>query len=258
MNFTNSIKVIKALINGKSIAPIQSFYDKRYPPTKFFKYNLPEIYIQCIMCGFPRSGTHWIRNVIEKSTGQKTGDLYSKKPSPLDKQVIIVKIHARSKSIAYLKALWLLPRFKFGGKYIYVYRDPRDAIISLYEMYKNAKEMDDLQTDEFLKIYDPIRQFRWEIKAWVFPDHKNVFLVKYEDLKLFPEKGFERIFNYLGLNASLAEESIGKLVATSDSKKRPRGIAYAWKDAPSEYEYIIECASKQLKSEIKILGYEEA
>ena len=254
--FGNSINAFKNLITGQSIASIKSLYDARYPLTKFLKPQHSKIFIQCIMCGFPRTGTHWIRNVIEKSSGQMTYDLNTNKPSPSNKKVLLIKIHARNKSIARLKALWHLPRFDFGGKYIYVYRDPRDAIISLYEMYKKIKAINDLNPEKFLNIYDPIGQYRWEINKWVKPKHKNVLLVKFENLKLYPSENFQRIFSFLGLDSPIAVESFGNLVGTTDTKKRPRGTAYGWKNASVDYKYIIETVTNRLEKEIKLLGYE--
>jgi Sulfotransferase domain len=255
--FANFVKAIKGVITGKSIAPMTSFYDARYPPTKFLRYHQSKIHIQCIMCGFPRTGTHWIRNVIEKSTGKKTFNLYANKPSPSDKDVLLIKVHARNKFIARVKTLWLLPPFDFGSKYIYVYRDPRDSIISMYEMYKKAKEFVDLDTEEFLDINDPISQYRWEINAWVFQKHEDVLLVKFEDLKMFPSEGFRRIFRFLGLNSTIADESIRQMVCALDTKKRPRGTAYGWKKAPVEYQSIIDAVVNKLDKEIRLLGYDE-
>ena len=254
--FGNSINVIKSLITGKSISSLKSLYSTQYPPTKFLKPQHSKIHIQCIMSGFPRAGTHWIRNVIEKSTGRETYDLHYKRPSHLNKDVLLIKIHARNKFIAHLKALWLLPRFDFGGKYIYVYRDPRDAIISLYEMYKKIKAIDDLDPEHFLNIYDPIGQYSWEINRWVVPNHKDVLLVKFENLKLNSLEEFPRIFRFLCLDFPIAVESIGKLVATTDAKKRPRGTAYGWKNASIDYKSIIDTVNSRLEREIKMLGYE--
>ena len=254
----NVIKGVKSLLKGKSMAPISTFFDPRYPPTKFFQRNQIKLEIRCIMCGFPRSGTHWIKNVIEKSTNYKTGDLFENKPEPLDKLVLVMKIHARNKSIAYLKAKWLLPPFEFGGKYIYVYRDPRDSIISLFEMYEKNSIQKKMTIMEFFKIYDPIAQYRWEINHWVSPKHKNLLLVKFEDLKLFPKEGFQRIFSYIGMNGVSFEQHINQMVAMVDHNQRPRGIAYGWKSAPKKYEQIIKKVSKDLKNEIIMLGYDES
>ncbi|MFX0197730.1 MAG: hypothetical protein ACFFCW_16540 [Candidatus Hodarchaeota archaeon] len=45
-------------------------------------------------------------------------------------------------------------------------------------------------------------------------------------------------------------------MATSDQKKRPRGMAYGWKIAPSEYRALIDKVNEQLAREIEFLGYE--
>lgn len=256
LNFINLFKSVKALITGKSIISARYFYDSRYPPTKFLSYNKSKINIRCILCGFPRTGTHWIRNVIEKSSGEKTFNLYENKPSLKDKNVLLIKIHARSKFIANVKSLWLLPPFSFGGKYIYVYRDPRDAIISLYEMYKKEKKNKNLDSKEYLESQDPIGQYKWEINSWVAKKHDNVLLVRFEDLKISPLDGFKRILEFLDLNVPVKIDSIQKMVNTEDNTQRPRGTAYGWKRASKEYEYIIKAVSKRLKKEIAMLGYE--
>ncbi len=199
------------------------------------------------MCGFPRTGTHWIRQVVEKSTGHKTCNMYEDKPTYVDKKVLLIKIHARSRRIAYVKALLLLPAFKFGGKYIYVYRDPRDAIISLYEMYRKLKNLPNLDETKFLSVYDPIRQYQWEINSWVLSNQKNVLIVKFEELKRSPNNVFKKIFDYIGVNAEISENAVKKMVATSDSKIRPRGTIYGWKKTSGEYQNIITTVSYRLK-----------
>ena len=254
-NIINLIKAIKNIITGKSFSSVRSYYDYRHL-TKFIKPNLPKIDIHCIMCGYPRSGTHWIRNVVEKSTGERTYDMSKNKPVPSDTNVCLIKIHARSKFVARLKALWL-PRHNFQGKYIYVYRDPRDAIISLYEMYKKKKNLPDLKQEDFLKIYDHIGQYKWEINAWVLKNHKNVMLVKFEDLKAQPEVMFERILAYLNLVGTLDKSSIDEKVGLSDSKNRHRATSYAWKHAGGSYRCIVDSVNRELKKEIKLLGYKE-
>jgi hypothetical protein len=208
------------------------------------------------MSGYPRSGTHWIRNVIEKSSGVKTFHIHGGEITPATKDVCVIKIHARSKWVARFKALWLLPPHNFGGKYIYVYRDPRDAIISLYEMYKNVKDSPDLEPKDFIKLYDPIRQYKWEINAWVLHNHKDVLLVRFEDLKMHPVATYEKIFGYLNIDAPVDRESIGEKVLMSDSENRPRATAYGWKKAGPKYQCIIDSVNKELDKEIKLLGYE--
>ena len=135
-NCINLAKTVRNLVTSKSIATLGTCYDSRYPPTKFLRPNSPKIEIQCLMSGYPRTGTHWIMNVVAKNSNRKVCSIEQRLVTPDDKNVCIVKIHARNKYMARAKALWLLPRHNFKGKYIYVYRDPRDSIISLYELYK--------------------------------------------------------------------------------------------------------------------------
>ena len=257
MEIVNLTKTVKNRLTGKSFRPGSAF--KNFNPEQLawiLNRSIPRSRIHCIMCGFPRSGTHWIRSVIEKSTGEKTYEL-SKKFEPTDRNVLLIKIHARNKTVARAKAFFELPPHNFDGKYIYVYRDPRDSIISLYEMYKKVKGFSDLKPVEFLYNYDPVGQYRWEFNAWVLHRHKNVLLVKFEDLKSDPLAHFTKIFEYLSLHASVDKKSIGKIIGAVDTKKRPRGTAYGWKIAPREYTKFIDIISKKLAGEIKMLGYDD-
>ena len=257
MELVNLIKTVKIRLTGKSFRPgstLKKINSEQL--TWILNRSIPRSRIHCIMCGFPRSGTHWIRNVIEKSTGEKTYELF-KKYNPTDKNILLIKIHARNKIVARTKAFLELPPHNFDGKYIYVYRDPRDSIISLYEMYKKRKVFSDLKPVEFLHNYDPVGHYRWEIDAWVLHHHKNVLLVKFEDLKSDPLISFTKIFEYLSLKAPVDRKSIGKIVGPVDTKKRPRGTAYGWKNAPIEYTKLIDIVSKKLAREIKMLGYDD-
>ena len=194
-------------------------------------------------------------HVVRKSTGLNTHIITTKKPFHSDKNGILIKIHARNKFLARVKALWLLPPHNFEGRYIYAYRDPRDAVLSLYEMYKHQKGLPNLTPENFLKDYDPIGQYRWEIGAWVMRKHYNVLLVRYEDLKQDPVAEFQRIFRFLNLEGDVDEESISKMIFRADTTKRARGTAYGWKSAPAEYQRMIELISSRLEKEIRALNY---
>lgn len=255
---SNLIRTARNLASGRYMATLKSYYDPRFPPTKFFSCAADRPRVKCILSGFPRTGTHWVRNVIHRSTGLSTYSVATKGPLPSDGNGFLVKVHARNKFIARWKALWLLPRHDFDGAYIYTYRDPRDAILSLYEMYKLKKDRQDLSQPDFLDMYDPIGQYKWEIRAWVMHEHKNVLQVRFEDLQRDPLVEFQRIFRYLGLEGIVNEDSLGEPVAKADGSNRPRRTAFAWKIAPAEYAPLIELVSARLKKEISALDYETA
>ena len=164
--------------------------------------------VLCVMCGFPRSGTHWIRNVVEKSSGLYCPNLedidYSK--VSVNKKMPVMKIHARSKLVLKIKMFFRLPPHSFQKKYIYVYRDPRDAIISLYNMYNIIKNKN-LSQKEFLQIYDPIGQFKWEINSWVLgKKSKNILIIRFEDLKLNSTSTFKQILTFLNIKNEINNE----------------------------------------------------
>ncbi len=252
----NSIKTVKNIVTNKHFGASK---EKKINIGYAINGLLPfgsKAEIQCILCGYPRSGTHWIRSVIEKSSDYKTYDLFENKPNINEKKILAIKIHARNKLIARAKALLRLPPHKFSGQYIYTYRDPRDTLISLFEMYKKAKDVPNLDAEEFIRFYDPIRQYRWEIHSWVFPKHDNVLLVRFEDLKLNSIAEFERIFSFLKIDAPVNEEAIGIKVGLMDGTNRPRATVFGWKNAPEEYKSLINHTNFALKQEIKMLGYE--
>ncbi len=252
----NLVITTKNHIFGRQLRPFTAFFDSRYPPTKFLSLKKPMVNIRCILCGYPRSGTAWILNVINQSTSHKTAQIQKRTVTPGDREICLIKVHARNRLVARLKTLLILPRHRFGGKYIYVYRDPRDAILSLYEMYKNSKDTPDLSQEEFIRQTDPIGQYKWEIQDWVLKPHKNVLLVRYEDLKEDPVAMFRRIFSYLGIDDPVNEEALGQRVGGADRKDRPRATAYGWKNAPPEYRHLIGAINDRLAGEIKALNYE--
>lgn len=138
-----------------------------------------------------------------------------------------------------------------------MYRDPRDAIISLYEMYRERTHRSNLNPELFLELYDPIGQFRWEFDSWIKKNPTRVMSVKYEDLKTDPKEGFRRIFDYIGIASSVDPSAINTPVnQVEQNSNRPRRAAYGWKSAPAEYQPLIEHVSEALFDEIRYLNYE--
>ena len=260
MNLKNAIKSLKLRLSGGHLGKwklryqlsLKDLFIKLFTKSKSFE-------VSCVLCGFPRTGTHWIRNVVQQSTGQYCPSLddvdYNK--IELNKKIPLFKIHARSKFISRLKLFFKLPPHKFDEKYIYVYRDPRDAIISLYNMYNILKNKN-LSQKQFLHDYDPIGQFKWEINSWVLgKSNSNTLIVRFEDLKINTFITFKNIFSFIGLQNDLDEHVLNEYVGVVEDNKRIKGEVYGWKKTYSEYEILIDEINKKLNSEIKALKYDE-
>ncbi|MCB2141154.1 sulfotransferase domain-containing protein [bacterium] len=194
----NSLKAFKNIVSGKSMSSLSTIIPIQKIIEKLIHSRNKKIFIDAFLCGFPRSGTHWILNVVQESTGIPTYEI-SKNERITNNRLILVKIHARNRIIAKAKAFISLPNYQFGGKYIYIYRDPRDAIISLYEMTKKLKNKKELGQKEFMKMYDPIGQYKWEINSWVRHKYNNVLTINFEDLKNDSLGAFKKIFNFLNI-----------------------------------------------------------
>ena len=126
----------------------------------------------------------------------------------------------------------------------------------MFEMYKKERKIENLQAREYLRYHDPIGQYRWEINAWVINRKKNVFLVKFEELRKNPHEIFQKLFKYLNVDQPILIKDVNKLVATSDKVKRPRGKAFGWRATENaQYKIIISEINKKLGREISLLGY---
>ena len=115
MNLNNFIKSLKLKLSGEHLGKGKIKYRLTSNDffSKIFKLS-PKFIINCVMCGYPRSGTHWISNVVEKSTG-----LYAPDFSEIEyervygNRIPLIKIHARSKIVLKLKMFFYYPRIPF-------------------------------------------------------------------------------------------------------------------------------------------------
>lgn len=252
----NLFKTILLTASGKAIQSFGRHVNFRQV-VKWLNPARKRINIGCYICGYPRTGTHWIQNVIEKSTGLKTHKTPTNEALD-DLEIPLVKIHARTPNVARLKVFLTYPPYRFSGKYIYTFRDPRDAIISFYEYTKNRLNLD-LTPAEYIEQYDPVGHYIWEQKAWVLTKRapEKYLLVRFENLKNDPEAEFRKIFDFLGLESEISMEAVHERVSVGDQQtNRPRAEAFGWKTAPEEYQPLTDEVERQLGDMILELGYE--
>lgn len=259
MNFNNIIKTFLLRIRKQNLAFGKDTYNLNFKDLFVKLFSTKSMFhIDVVLCGFPRCGTHWIRNVVANSIDRYCPTLEDIDYARVRKQkyIPLIKIHARSKFVAKIKMFFLLPPHKAKNKFIYVYRDPRDAIISLYNMY-NILKKDNLSQQQFLELYDPIGQYSWEVNSWVLKENKNTLVVRFEDLKQNTNKTFVQILKFIDSSANLNQNAFKELVGQVENSNRKKGSLYGWKNSYSNYKTLIDQVNLKLSNEIKLLGYDE-
>jgi hypothetical protein len=117
------------------------------------------------------------------------------------------------------RALLALMRLRLV-KAIYIYRDPRDALLSAIDHGKRILEKGENHTfarmTDFDSAFAAVR--RW-LQTWQhYANLPGVLKVRYEDLVEQPVPTAQRVVNYLGLK--LDEATASDIVATSDLAKQ--------------------------------------
>ncbi len=107
-----------------------------------------------------------------------------------------------------------------GGflKTIYIYRDPRDILLSVQDYGKKIIESGSHHT--FAELVDFDDAFR-AIKKWLkvyklYKQSKGVLLIRYEDLLNEPKLTMEKISHFL--NVGISEENIERILIKYDRK----------------------------------------
>lgn len=230
------------------------------------------------LVSYPRSGSNFLQNVLEKSSGQVCGSLYgavwSKRGHHLN-----VKSHAFSR-------VWLLDEINRytkvsdnNPKVMCIFRDPRDVMISFWNFVqykKNIVVAQDKFIDHMAYDYatftskDPVldRRVEWSplsvgdsyrehYRNWMLQDEsKNFTKFKFEKLLTSPHLEFKRLFDFLGINCELAEEALAERVSLyGGDKGRKRGQQYGWKANYNKYKAIIDKVEQDYSDIIDGLGY---
>lgn len=200
-----------------------------------FKVRKDDIWIT----GFPKTGTTWIHNILRqmingldfsapaRMSGEEYFDLpmwsYKKDDDQYQKlykeflQIFDQRDGAPSPRI--LKThmpSFLIPKdiWTTKSKVIYITRNPKDAIVSQYYMYKNGiaqykGTMEDL-CDLFLNDHMPFTPFFEHLLSfWQLRHLDNVLFLTYEELSADLFGGVKRINQFLG--GSYTDEQLKQL-----------------------------------------------
>ena len=236
---------------------------------KRVNYSLPTY-----LMSFPRSGSNFLQSIIEKSSGLRCRSMYDKFQSSSN-YFLSLKSHAHSYEYLLDEIKHLLADAPKPSKLILLYRDPRDVMISYYEYTQvqqntQIEQRAFLDTDDYFlaalllrhvgdKLLSVRKAYKKHINSWFvepLPEHLDCLVVKYENLIQEPQKEFQRIFDFLELRCSLAEQFLDVKVSLFSSELRQRGRAYGWKDSVSRYNTLLQEVNDVLRDEMIAIGYQ--
>jgi hypothetical protein len=176
----------------------------------------------------------------------------------------------------------------YPEKIIYLKRDPRDVMISLYEFacFNHQREF---ALDEFLVMnyyyvanppgvrgvkniyYLPGPEACTVEEAFHLyhqshlhaPQHESpveTLTLSYEEMVEDPQNAFDRAFAFLDLDCPLNPEFIQLKVSLYSDSTRKRGIAYGWRQPETQEHYapLLEQVNARLNDQIVSLGYDQA
>jgi hypothetical protein len=137
------------------------------------------------LASFPRSGNTWVRFMIEKATGEKTGSKYQDRILPRSGHGIVIKTHDLD-SYRYTDAVHLI-------------RNPFDAIESYYYFKRDVSGDKDLDWDEHVRY--SVLKWYYHTEHWS-QSKCSLYRIRYEDLCNDGVRQLRALLSWLGYDLS--------------------------------------------------------
>jgi hypothetical protein len=158
-------------------------------------------------------------------------------------------------------------RYQISRKIVkatYIYRDPRDAVVSAYEHGKRLRSQGQIHSFATLKTLEEaiLRARNW-LKIWeAWNSQPNTLLVRYEDLLSQPENELRRLANFL--NLTLAEDKRIKIISAYQPESNEdlagkglhfnKGVIGRYRSVMTSHE--LKLCTEQFGDYLNLMGYE--
>ncbi|XP_055099838.1 sulfotransferase 1C3 isoform X2 [Symphalangus syndactylus] len=193
--------------------------------------NFPARPDDLILATYPKSGTHWMQEILDMI--QNDGDVEKCKRFPsLDRHPFLeLKFPHKEKPDLEIALEMSSPRlikthlpshlippsiWKENCKIVYVARNPKDCLVSYYHFHRMASFMPDPQNlEEFYEKFmsGKVTCGSWfdHVKGWwAAKDRHQVLYLFYEDIKKDPKWEIEKILKFL--EKDISEEILNKII----------------------------------------------
>lgn len=172
-----------------------NFYDPRLVQLRLDGIRPDDIFL----CSYPKSGNTWLRFLIANLTsgGEEVTFRNIEKYVP---EIIRSENHVNKlQKRPVMKTHW--PLYDLFPKTIYIYRDPRDTLIS-YHHYMLKNHWFKGQLSEFLRSPLPDQYGNWSAHiegalAQFAKDPQRICILKYENMLGDPDGGLKQIVDFL-------------------------------------------------------------
>ncbi|XP_052690875.1 sulfotransferase 1E1-like [Crassostrea angulata] len=232
MDESNFRQTQPIMFDGMALPPFPPLLQdakKRFEELRNMEYRMDDI----ILAIYPKSGTHWVWEIVCMLLKQKAE--YSKEPKELfflEAMADLSMVESMESPRALNTHLphRLLPKqhIENGGKIVHVVRNPKDVCVSMYHHMKSSEEIGkikDFETFYHTVFMNPNAKlmdgwFKYE-KDFEQAEKNNtggtIFSVHYESLKKNPITEISRLAEFLNIN--LKDQDIAEIADKCSFKK---------------------------------------
>lgn len=202
---------------------------ERNPVLYFAKVRLLSRRCDAFVVSFPKCGRTWLRvmlgHALAEAAGVKVGNpmRFTKAEAIAPALPRILATHDDSPQSKPAEAVLRSKRAYRGSKVVFLVRDPRDVIVSLYfhVTRRRGRHYEGTLSDFVRDRNGSLASLLAFYDAWVAQDDTPVLLVRYEAMQDDPGRELQRVLDFVGVR-SLDEAAVTRAVEQASFERLQR------------------------------------